>query len=346
MTATLTPPVPQTITLKKPTTFRAGWRTRILPPGTQVHYSRTETETTVLHVARIEMNGETWESEISVEKPPQSAPEPTEPPAPSLPAPQSAPENTATETAYGIARTIAKQDRTGEAAARLDRLDRALSGRVYLFTYDIPDRLKDECPNPSDLLKPIGYRINLSCWVVTEQVLQGPIVKGLQEHWDSVPAITETFTLDGIAYEERIAVSHHAILFDASQLSKMREMARDQLAKELRNLHRSLIERIDRAADTLQKARNALEQAESGGTEVTEKDRERAENAYLNAFRAAVRDSITDLEAAIECAEIYDDLGSLPDLIAGVRAAVNSHRHAFNGLARDRQRKEIPPPPF
>lgn len=344
MTATLTPP--QTITLKKPTTFRAGWRTRILPPGTKVNYSRTETDSTIVHRAEIEMSGERWESEISVEKPPQSAPEPTEPPAPALPSPQSATENTATEATYGIARTIAKQDRTGEAAVRLEKLDRALSGRVYLFTYDIPDRLKDECPNPSDLLKPIGYRINLSCWVITEQVLQGPIVKGLQEHWESVPAITETFVLDGITYEERIAVSHHAILFDVSQLSKMREMARDQLAKELRNLHRSLIERIDRAADTLHKARNALEAAELGVTEVTEKDRERAESAYLNAFRAAVRDSIADLEAAIKCAEIYDDLGSLPDLIAGVKAAVNSHRHAFNALARVRQRKEIPPLPF
>lgn len=222
---------------------------------------------------------------------------------------------------------IAGNDEASRAERNIGRLQQAVDmlandGHIML-QYDIPDRKKAVCPNPSHILWRYGFRSNLSVWILPQKSLKNPVIEQLLEHWN------------------RNGINYLPLPIHDRAVQMTREVAAEYLREEIRGWHESLIENIGAAADRLGEAKAAVLADESKGTT----ELERAEDARNNAVRKHIRDAIERLETSIQCAELFDDNGDdTKALIDGLRSAIRSQAESFNAMARMRRIKPAPMP--
>ena len=100
--------------------------------------------------------------------------------------------------------------------------------RSVLLVYDVPTNLK--ITNPSEKLRALGFRMNLSCWVIPEHLIP----------WDYL-------------YELPISVSWEIVRFDEKEKGKLRDLARKALEREAGQIRAAMEESIAKAQAKLAK---------------------------------------------------------------------------------------------
>lgn len=174
-----------------------------------------------------------------------------------------------------------------------------------MLCYDIPTHKNREVPNPSKTLWSHGFRINLSCWVLPASELDHPVL------------------MDLFASFKTHKIRTHVIEYADSQVGKVREIAAEKLREELVRAHTSLIERIGAANDALRAAEQALD--------ATDHTVGLAREKRTKQLKAIIRDAGDALDAAISCAELFDQNDRVADLLKGLRLAIASQRAALKG---------------
>jgi len=190
---------------------------------------------------------------------------------------------------------------------------------MNMLIYDIPSSLSDECPNPSNRLWHVGFRLNLSCWVIPDNGLSSPVVQRLLNHWKQYPA-----------------VEVHIIPYHDRALEQIREIARTKLIAEIRRVHESLIKRLADAAQRHTEANAEMDRQEQSNEYVGRRAREQAEIRLHGSIRSTIRDAADHLLAAVDCARVFEETESTKDLLEGLRLAIRSEAASFNALARAR----------
>jgi hypothetical protein len=210
-------------------------------------------------------------------------------------------ERTAVNNVAGVYRGEALSQANGveKMAASVETLK---GTKFAMLVYDIPTHKNDVCPNPSGLLWKHGFRMNLSCWVMPMDRLTHPDVTELLNLW----------TANGIV--------NHVVEYAESQNEKIRAIAQTKLEEEIRRLHTSLIETLGNATDAYNAAVAQLE-AENL---LTPKAEDIANSRRISRWKQILKESGERLNAAVACAELFDDTMNLSDLIESVRAAVDS----------------------
>lgn len=164
--------------------------------------------------------------------------------------------------------------------------------QACLLIYDIPER--SSVPNPSEDLRHIAVRVNLSCWVI---------------RYGDIPYSLLHQMKDGGA-------SWHVVKFDAGEAAKLAAMAIDALKRDIRDA-------IRRARDSQRRAESRI----SEGADAEEVAR------FVQRGREAVsrlRKLLTDFRAAAERMGL--DTGSLTLDKAGT--AVNALHTLYARRAR------------
>jgi hypothetical protein len=196
--------------------------------------------------------------------------------------------------------------RAGNDLAGMEKVVADCSQPFVMLIYDIPSRLSSECPNPSRLLWRHGFRLNLSCWVLPLREM------------DALPLV------DLMALWAEHGVRVHCIEYAESQRDKIKAIAVEKLEEELRRQHTSLIVNLSSADEWLKKA---LEAADG------EKGLAKAGATYKGRMRLVFREASNMLDAAILCAQTYDDTGMTSDLVNGLRQAIAAKKAAFEAHA-------------
>jgi len=180
---------------------------------------------------------------------------------------------------------------------------------LYMFQYDIATVKNKDCPNPSSLLWHFGFRMTLSVWVMPQSSIDHPVIQGLMAHWSE--------------YE----VTQYVIPYAERATSQIRKIAEIKLAEQIMEQHTSFIERLGSANDRLEAAIKALEECEATATA---DDYEKIEAKRCNEIRLVIKSSIDKLNAAVDCARLFDDGGKTADLFAGLKALIASETLSFN----------------
>lgn len=111
--------------------------------------------------------------------------------------------------------------------------------QACLLIYDIPD--ESGFPNPSNVLRSIAVRVNLSCWVIPEH---------------NIPYIL-------LGDMERAGGTWYTVKFDASEGDKLRKMAIDAITREIQeNISRAEVSAV-RAFRKFQRSKEVPEKAQS-----------------------------------------------------------------------------------
>lgn len=222
-------------------------------------------------------------------------------------------------------------------ANELERLQRACKtlegGELVALTYDIPDCLKRECPNPSWLLWFFGFRFNKSCWYLPRASLETRCMKNLLSQWAQYPNTSTTDEPNGVECD---IIRQHP-----EEMAKIRKIARNRLERRIREIHTSLITRLDDADKRLQEAQKAHEQSRLNNTPPTTQEEARAILQRDGSVRNTIRSASDDLDAAISCASLFDDSEEIKDLLNGLRHAIRSHKNAQNAILEARGVKTI-----
>lgn len=111
--------------------------------------------------------------------------------------------------------------------------------QACLLIYDIPD--ESGFPNPSNILRSIAVRVNLSCWVIPES---------------SIP-----YTL--LNEMEAVGCTWHTVKFDASEGDKLRRMAVDAITREITEAITRAETSYTRALRKFQRSKESPEKAQS-----------------------------------------------------------------------------------
>lgn len=185
--------------------------------------------------------------------------------------------------------------------------------RLWHFSYDIDERFKKDCPNPSAMLKRFGVRLNKSNWILPDSSLRSATVSALHDHW----------TTFGVEYD--------LIPQAAEATAQLRGIAVNRLDREIRRAHTALITRMGDATETFDKRIT-----EEG---LTPKELEAAADKRDNDHRSALRDTLRDLKSAIACAELFDATMEVAPLLEGLQAAYRAQTNVFNTKMRQRGRK-------
>lgn len=111
--------------------------------------------------------------------------------------------------------------------------------QACLLIYDIPD--ESGFPNPSNILRSIAVRVNLSCWVIPEH---------------NIPYVL-------LGEMERAGGTWYTVKFDASEGDKLRRMAVDAITREIQeSISRAEVSAV-RALRKFQRSKEAPEKAQS-----------------------------------------------------------------------------------
>lgn len=212
---------------------------------------------------------------------------------------------------------------------------------LHLLIYDIPECLNHEAPNPSNIFWGHGFRLNKSCWVMSEEALNHDDIQAVLSHWDSIDPVEEQVHAN-LPYRRSVGVEWHTIQFDPSQVAKIRRIAQRELERFLVAIHKSLIERMIAADERLKavEAEWVARQAE-GGPAPTEKEQASARSRYDAQVRNLLRDAAENLAQAVESAQAFDATDDLADLFAAVRAAVVADVTAFNARMAVINRRQV-----
>lgn len=299
-----------------------------LGKGKRVAYRQERTDTHVIHIASYtDSDGKVWVSEVRKARQSQDVPAPSA-------ATAAAKEATAETAANAVEAIISKRtlamDKIENSALQLEALTKALSGKVHQLNYYIAEGCRIN--NPSHILRRHGFRLDGSNWVITAEGLESPAVQEIIKTWDDYRA-------NRLPNEP--ALRYWIIDWTPEQLSKVKEAAKEQLAEELKDLHSSLIARIDNAAQTLQKAQEAFAEVEAAGGPVTEKDRAKAENARNGSIRSAIKEACERFEMCLLGAELFDDTGDIKSLIQSHRDAIRTEALAADAELKARGVKGV-----
>ncbi len=206
------------------------------------------------------------------------------------------------------------EQRVGRLA---DVVESAAQGYVTLV-YDIPEKKRSACPNPSRTLWPHGFRLNFSCWVMPKERLAHADIVALLAHWKAH------------------GIRAHVIEYAESQMAVVRGIAREKLEEEVRRVHTSLIEGIIAADDALKAALD--EEAPEGADELAKAEADiEARHDHKARVRSRLSQASRELDAAIGCAELFDEREALSDLFEGVRAALRSREGALQAATASRR---------
>lgn len=93
----------------------------------------------------------------------------------------------------------------------------------FMLFYDIPQGSK--CPNPSNVLRPIAFRLNLSCWCINESDMPYELLGQFNE----------------------FGVRWHTLKFDSKENAKLIQLAIESFQSDIR----------DYVAEGMRTARNA-----------------------------------------------------------------------------------------
>lgn len=116
------------------------------------------------------------------------------------------------------------------------------------LTYDIPDSA--DIPNPSNELRPLAFRANLSCWVIQEADIPYMLINELRQAGADV----------------------HIVRFDASEAPKLLRMACKAIEKDIRGTIAAAKRNAETAALKMNEADNpqeALKQYKNAQTRIT-----------------------------------------------------------------------------
>lgn len=214
---------------------------------------------------------------------------------------------------------LVERDVTGNG---LDKEERGLNrkknvlakvkGGLVLVSYDIETAKNKKVSNPSWMLWRYGARMQYSVWIIRKDALDTLQMQELFTHWDNNEVIYDVIPQSGEGEKRLIAI------------------AQRNLENEIRELHTSLITRIDAAAERLEAARKALDEMEANGEEVDPNDRDALENKHDNGLRVVFRETIFRFEGVLESARTFDDTDSLGALLNGLRNALLTSVEAFN----------------
>lgn len=203
-----------------------------------------------------------------------------------------------------------------DAEKRIDALEKtiAYTGKIFLFRWDIPDKIKAKVPNPRRMIRLIGGApTQWSFAILTEETLASPTLK----EW------TENAILQGadIEIDEMDGPKCRAVNM---------ERAKKALYRELTDLHRSLLDNIEAASKRCEDARLVLDEAEKAGESISPRDRSTVEDARITAIRTLLNRAADDFRGVLLMAERFDDYGSSRDLLNALRGAINVQSAAFN----------------
>lgn len=207
----------------------------------------------------------------------------------------------------GTARTIDPELHVRRMREVID----ACKEECVVLSYDIPDTVKDQCPNPSSWLWRYGFRFNLSVWMVPLKTIndEDSQVSQAIRHWQS----------HGVRVRW---VRQHP-----DEAKKIQEYAIEDLRIQLVEWHTSLIRTIE-GADT--KLREELDKLPP---ESTERDELRLQQQRDSAIRKCLGKASDNLDSALKCAEIFDMTEDVDDLVRALRFARESALQSFNADA-------------
>lgn len=194
--------------------------------------------------------------------------------------------------------------------SRLEQISNDLKEPFYLLSYDIADN--SGCPNPSGRLWHLGFRKQLSVWGITHRGLMDPRMQALATEWNEY----------GITWD---IIRQHD-----DERAKFYSWARHKLEEHVRELHTSLIDRLDGAAKRYDKAKAALEELVAKGEVPNAREWERLIERREDNVRGALKDASDALAAAIECAQRFDDTEDTQQLLKAYRHAVRSAALSHN----------------
>jgi hypothetical protein len=219
----------------------------------------------------------------------------------------------------GNARTMDERKLTG-----LDAMNRAVSEQLWDVSYDIASVLNKTVPNPSRVLWAMGcVRKEKSVWWATQRTIDSPAFQQLVAFWESHN------------------VKCHTVRYHPDDLSEIRNQVYDELARETRRLHASLIERLESASKALDAARAALDEKSDNGEHVTQRDYDAVEMRNHQDVRFIINSSARDLAAAIAAAEAFDATEQVSELTNACHHAVASEAKAFNAIAASKRIKGV-----
>ncbi len=369
------PFVPYTLT-KSTKLFRttpAGQQIALtVQAGTVVRHERTETEVDVFNVVRYTFDGYVWErAQRSPKQPPIVGSAPVDiltmipatpppvvaaPPAPVSAQTAAAVEATSKSAAHAVNVIAASRTHCNGDEKKIRGLARAaemLRGDVYQVNYYIPASLNSEVENPSRVFRRYGFRLDGSNWVFPQHGLESRQVQKVLKDFDAIiagyPPVDELPTDDDydplIDEDEEPSdeggdgeLDYWVVKYTAEQLAQMRESVHRRLAAELRKTHRSLIKRIDAAAQYLSQAQDELP------PEATAKDREAIDGRYNARIRSTITEACERFQMCLLGAEIFDDTGSLDALFEARREAIAIRALAANAMLASKHVKTIAVP--
>ena len=175
---------------------------------------------------------------------------------------------------------------------------------TVLLVYDIAEQSK--FPNPSPRLHPIGFRINLSCWII-------PITQLPED-------LLNDFAGAGIDYE--------VFQFAEHEEEKIRMRAKRAIEAHAAEIHTSLIKSLDSATQAF-RAAEAQVKAECDSELVAHLLTAEADKKRRQRMKGALRVAADRLNAAVACAELFDDTMELKDCLKGLEEAIKARREAF-----------------
>lgn len=184
-----------------------------------------------------------------------------------------------------------------------------LQENAVLFVYDIPS--KSDLPNPSNQLKRIGIRVNLSCWVIPESRVPYDLIREL----DAGGATTEV------------------VRFDESEREKLERLAKNALIAECGRVQKAFETSLATAEMALADDEERYEQRRMMGIPAIgttpSEDEPTPEDKREKRAKAAMNRAKRSLEAAKECAIAFDLLADVEELIAGTANAVKAEFDVF-----------------
>lgn len=204
-------------------------------------------------------------------------------------------------------------DATERQIKSLEKIAASMDADYTEISYDIPQELNRL--NPSKWLWRHGFRRQLSNWVLLTSNLNHP----------EVVAWLEVLATHGIVVDTLDVAKH--------EKEKIKRWAVRELENKIRQEHTSLINNIASADAKLREIQ--LDDEKSS------RELEVADAARDNRVRSIIKTACEQLDAAIKCAELFDETMKNDDLVTALRAAIQARASAFNAQMRHKGSKTV-----
>ena len=106
------------------------------------------------------------------------------------------------------------------------------------------------------------------------------------------------------------------------------------MAEELNRCQTSLLVRLDSAKEPWDKAETALRTLETAGRVVTDREASRPRQVWEAQVRQILKSAGESLNAAVACAQLYEETESVQAIINGLRNIYMAEKEAFNAEMR------------